>query len=109
MAQVDAMDAWREEQGDPRLTRADALEYFVAKGLGMELPTFSGRKRPPTEAERDERAEYYCQLRAELGSYAAVARKVGYTTETIRQVIANYERRQRLSILKAQNAGEAVV
>ncbi|HEY6814061.1 MAG TPA: hypothetical protein VI168_00845 [Croceibacterium sp.] len=91
-AYVEAMDQWRLAQDDRRLTRGDALEYFVAKGLGAELPTFEGRPRPASQAEIDERGERFCQLYAELGSYAAVAREVSLSVERVRQVIARYER-----------------
>lgn len=98
--QVEAMDAWREAQPDPHLTRANALEYFVAVGLGMKPPTFTDRKRPLTEAERDKRAEYYIKLRADLGSTSAVARHVGYSASTVAAAIARHERKKRLSALK---------
>lgn len=89
---IEAMDKWRLAQSDPRLTRSDALEYFVAKGLGMEPPSFEGRRRPVSRAEIEERGEHYCQLYAELGSYVAVAREVNRSVERVRQVIARYER-----------------
>jgi len=91
----EAMDTWRAEQGDSRLTKGDALEFFVAKGLGMELPSFANRPRPSDRAARDERGELYCQLHMELGSYAAVAREVGLSTGRVRQIIARYERENR--------------
>ncbi|WP_416463425.1 hypothetical protein [Sphingomonas sp. VDB2] len=97
---VEAMDAWRAAQDDPRLTRANVLEYFVAIGLGLEPPIFSDRKRPPTEAERDERAEHYCQLYEELGSYAAVGRQVGVSAGTVTTVIRKYEIRNSLAALR---------
>lgn len=93
--QVEAMDTWRAGQTDPHLTRANALEYFVAKGLGLDPPSFANRKRPSTEAERDARAEHYAQLRAELGSIAAVAREVKRSPTTVTQAIARYERKNR--------------
>lgn len=98
--QVEAMDIWRAGQLDPHLTRANALEYFVAKGLGLDPPSFADRKRPPTEAERDARAEHYAELRAELGSIAAVARHVGYSASTVTMTIARYERKNRLAALR---------
>jgi hypothetical protein len=93
--QIDAMDAWRAAHADPRLTRSDALEHFVAVGLGMQPPSFVGRPRPVTQADKDERAEYYAQLHAELGSYAAVAKEVGFGVETVKKVINRYERQNR--------------
>jgi len=60
LSYVEAMDRWRQKQSDPRLTRGDALEHFVAVGLGMEPPNFEGRPRPISRAEREERGEWYC-------------------------------------------------
>jgi hypothetical protein len=90
---IDALDRWRQEQSDPQLTRGDALEHFVAIGLGLEPPSFEGRARPVSQAEMDERGEQYCQLLEELGSYAAVAREVGYSVSTVTRVITRYQRR----------------
>jgi DNA invertase Pin-like site-specific DNA recombinase len=66
----------------------------------MELPSFIGRKRPISKAAREERGERYCQLYAELGSYAAVAREVGFSIGTVKKVISWYERMNRpLSVI----------
>lgn len=92
---IEALDSWRLAQDDPQLTRSDAVEYFIAKGLEMAAPSFAGRRRRPSESDRDERAEKYCQLYAELGTYTAVAREVGFSVDTVKRVIHSYERRVR--------------
>lgn len=98
MEYVDAMDQWRLDQPDQQLTRGDALEFFIAKGLGLEPPNFHGRRRPVTQAEVDERGERYCQLYADLKSYTAVAREVGFSVSTVTKVINRYERVNRSSV-----------
>lgn len=98
---VAAIDEWRHAQGDHQLTRGEALEYFVAKGLGLNLPDFDARRRPVTRAEREERSELYCQLYAELKSYAAVAREVGLSVSTVTRVINRHIRLSRSSVAEA--------
>jgi hypothetical protein len=98
MSYIDAMDQWRLKQDDPQLTRGDALEYFVAKGLGIGLPSFEGRARPVSKAERDERGERLCQRYAELGTYAAVAREEGCSVGAVTRAIHCYTRRSRFIV-----------
>jgi hypothetical protein len=85
-----ALDQWRQSQSDTQLTRGDALEHFVAIGLGMPSPNFDGRSRPVSRAEIDERGEQYCQLYVELGRFAAVSRAVGYSVSTVTKVITRH-------------------
>lgn len=99
---VKAIDQWRHAQGDRQLTRSDALEYFVAKGLGLDLPDFETRRRPITLAQREERGELYCQLYAELKSYTAVAREVGLSVSTVTRVINRHIRLSRSSVAASE-------
>ncbi len=97
---VEAIDQWRVAHGDQRLTRGDVLEYFVAQGLGIELPDFDSRRRPATRAEMEERGKLYCQLYSELKTYAAVAREVGFSVSTVTKVINRHERMSRTTTVR---------
>lgn len=95
MIYIEVLDQWRQAHCDPRVTQGDALEHFLALGMGMDPPNFEGRRRPVSKAEIDERGEQYCQLYAELGSYTAVSRQVGFSVATVTKVITRHERNSR--------------
>jgi hypothetical protein len=95
---IDALDKWRLAHSDPRVTRGDALAHFVAKGLGLEPPNFGNRRRVVTREEIEERGERYCELYAELKSFAAVAREVGFSVSTVSKVIYRHQRSGRIAV-----------
>lgn len=99
---IDALDRWRVAHSDPQVTRGDALVHFVATGLGLEPPNFSDRPHVVTKEEIEERGEYYCELYAELKSFAAVASEVGFSVSTVSKVI---RRHQRSALLASQSQG----
>lgn len=95
---IDALDQWRLAHSDSRVTRGDALAHFVAKGLDMKPPNFDARRPVITREEIEERGEFYCELLAELKSFSAVAREVGFSVSTVRKVIHRHQRSGRAAV-----------
>jgi len=93
-AHLETLDAWRLSQ-EPKLSRAEAVRRLVCQSLGLEPPplrTTVGNSM--SEAQQFARREEITRLYEELGTFAAVARRLGISRMTVKTIVTTHAYRK---------------